>query len=182
MIHLDAKMPGGENEEGNIFSTEKYLRAVMHTMGDYSLPTPEIEGTVNLTQWIEENVPTLHSNAELNFYGFKKVDSPQPFILDSPMGYWPVIPVYVGDKYIDNVRGDIYLERHAPIHLWTPTYTNCGGFVLVMINVDDSPRWYRGWRVASNNPMRTNVPSSGKYKLTKIRIDFGETLIAHPFS
>lgn len=182
MIHLDAKMAGGENAEGNIFSTDKYLRAVMRAAGDYSLPAPDTEGTASLARWIGENVPTLHSDAELHFYGFKKVDSPQPFVLDSPMGYWPVIPVYVGDKYSDNVRGGIYLERHAPIHLWTPTHANTGGFVLVMINVDDSPRWYRGWRVTSDNPMRTNAPSSGKYKLAKINIAFGETLLAHPFS
>ena len=130
-----------------------------------------------LSNWLIENAPVIDSPEELCFYGFKKIKNDESFFVDSPIGYWPVIPVYVGTEYSNRIRGGLYIEHHNPIHMWSPTSVSAAtsGFILTMIPISPvSLGWDGGWR--GTNPL---PPAFGDYKVAKIHIQFGETLISH---
>jgi len=170
----------------NIFDASAYRTAILQTEGTGSPALPAADKgseTANIENWIRENVPAISSKEDLAYYGYYKVTSDQKFIMESPVGFWPTIPTYVGDEYSKHVRGGLYLERHAPIHTWSPTTEHAAekGYLLTMVPVDGAT-WDNGWKFDIDNDFRSNAPPYGKYKLARIPIGYGETVLANPYT
>jgi hypothetical protein len=176
----------------NIFDVSKYVSAqIKGDSNDTQLPPRSMDSS-KLFQWINLNVPTLSSDNDILFYGFQKIKSNHTFIVNSPVGYYPIIPVFIGNTYQQHIRGGLYIEHHNPIHIWSPTTTTVqntkysrdrtsdDGFILTAVPVTPIKEalWSNGWR--GTDPLVP--PSSGKYKLAKIKINVDETLVSHPFA
>ena len=166
----------------NIFDSTSYCSAKIQCVSSNGPGSIDTSNLISgeLSNWLIENAPVIDSPEELCFYGFKKIKNDESFFVDSPIGYWPVIPVYVGTEYSNRIRGGLYIEHHNPIHMWSPTSVSAAtsGFILTMIPISPvSLGWDGGWR--GTNPL---PPAFGDYKVAKIHIQFGETLISHPFA
>ena len=178
MHHRDFRTLNNDDNV-NIFDVRNYVLTKIKGASNSTQEPPT--QTQDLYNWINDQVPSISTTEELAFYGFSKVTNNQSFVINSPIGYYPLIPTFIGRQYHRNIRGGLYIEHHNPIHLWSPTTweaANSGGFILTAIPVQESWTQGKGW--VGSNPL--TAPQSGTYKFAKIKIEFGETLVSHPFA
>jgi hypothetical protein len=104
----------GSDAGGNIFAGTTFPHANFRCEGKDDQPSwaneGEGAGSQKMNEWLSKNIPELTTKDELALYGYAKVKN-ETFVLKSPIGFWPIIPVFVGEKYHKNVRGGMYIER-----------------------------------------------------------------------
>ena len=77
------------------------------------------------------------------------------------------------------------LRQHNPIHLWAPTSAKAatgGGYIFTAIPTGAELKWEKGYKGSKGDADSLKAPKEGKYKLAKIKVAFGESLISHPFA
>lgn len=116
-----------------------------------------------ITERSELNVPLITNDPELlAYYGFYIFSSEAYFTVRSPIGFLPILPLFVGSDYGNDRPGRLFLESHGPngsVHLWAPIEHSCSGYIIAA----------------------KKLPSSKdgcyRFKLAKFSIPFGSTLI-----
>ena len=99
----------GNITQSNIFG--EYLKSY--------ISSNNIENTKNTLPILE-----VESNNIIMDYGFYMLDEKIPFIIDN-LDYntppiIPLMPITISNNYKSEILGGLFLEKHAPIHLWTP--------------------------------------------------------------